>query len=204
MECPECGQQISDQAASCPSCGFPLDKVSPAPRQAGLPNQSDTSEVRLGSTANPADVVVGVALIVMHLLYVVSVVTSLEALDSGDPKTSGLKFALIFALFSLFICYMGFEIARSRFNGFDGMKSCIVWGVGIVYIAAGPFVGNYVVAVAGLVTIGGIIYSTLRLSGRLLGAIHNMPEESSGDDDAEEGVENTEESSGLPPNHTSE
>ena len=26
IKCPECGKEISDQAANCPNCGFPVNK----------------------------------------------------------------------------------------------------------------------------------------------------------------------------------
>ena len=38
ISCPECGKQISDQAASCPHCGRPMRRAAPtayAPRSAG-------------------------------------------------------------------------------------------------------------------------------------------------------------------------
>jgi DNA-directed RNA polymerase subunit RPC12/RpoP len=27
IKCPECGRQVSDQAAACPECGYPIRKV---------------------------------------------------------------------------------------------------------------------------------------------------------------------------------
>ena len=36
IHCPECGREISDQAAACPGCGFPLSPVEPDETQRRL------------------------------------------------------------------------------------------------------------------------------------------------------------------------
>jgi uncharacterized membrane protein YvbJ len=37
LNCPECSKQVSDQAAACPSCGYPLK---PSQRTTASPDQS--------------------------------------------------------------------------------------------------------------------------------------------------------------------
>lgn len=29
IKCPECGKEISDKASNCPSCGYPIEALSP-------------------------------------------------------------------------------------------------------------------------------------------------------------------------------
>ncbi|MCH8815664.1 MAG: zinc ribbon domain-containing protein [Chloroflexi bacterium] len=56
IECPECGQQISDQAASCPACGYPLDNVAAVPQPEEPPVPSAPAKVQQVEAKNSNDV----------------------------------------------------------------------------------------------------------------------------------------------------
>jgi hypothetical protein len=114
----------------------------------------------------------------VHLANLVILVSNVaEAPAETFAGREGMRVPVYFGLASLFMLFAGFRIAMSRFDGFDLMKSCWGWGIGIVLTLVGLFAGNYWVAAFGMVTLVAVGYATARLAGRLPGVIVGQPEE---------------------------
>ena len=53
ITCPECQQQISDQAAACPKCGYPLAKVSAHPSEIDIAEDSQIAQPATAPQSSP-------------------------------------------------------------------------------------------------------------------------------------------------------
>ena len=79
IKCPECGRDISDAAAACPMCGFPLDRLK-------------TEDVRVVRTAVPAASAGETLLVVRRgCAFAAAILGTLAISDSwsatGSPST---------------------------------------------------------------------------------------------------------------------
>lgn len=89
IKCPECGLSISDKAAACPNCGYPLQPA-PEPVEYEL-TRSNPSESKLGKFLRACVWVDGICLIIWTII--VAFCTG-EAFDLGDYFTTLVTYAL--------------------------------------------------------------------------------------------------------------
>lgn len=64
IHCPECGREISDQAAACPGCGYPLSKQNTHTKDDTFLEASRQRDRRFLRIAGPL-LLVGIALLLL-------------------------------------------------------------------------------------------------------------------------------------------
>ena len=90
IKCPECGLSISDKAAACPNCGYPLQ---PAPEPVEYERtRSNPSESKLGKFLRACVWVDGICLIIWTIV-IIAIYTG-EAFDWGGYFTTLVTYAL--------------------------------------------------------------------------------------------------------------
>ncbi len=89
IKCPECGLSISDKAAACPNCGYPLQPA-PEPVEYEL-TRSNPSESKLGKFLRACVWVDGICLIIWTIIVAFC---TREAFDLGDYFTTLITYAL--------------------------------------------------------------------------------------------------------------
>ena len=90
IKCPECGLSISDKAAACPNCGYPLQPA-PEPVEYEL-TRSNPSESKLGKFLRACVWVDGICLIIWTIV-IIAIYTG-EAFDWGGYFTTLVTYAL--------------------------------------------------------------------------------------------------------------
>ncbi len=63
INCPECGERVSDAAVSCPHCGYPLSPSSPHPETTSRTRSSPLSRVYKNKPAGIIMLVLGIAML---------------------------------------------------------------------------------------------------------------------------------------------
>ena len=77
MQCPECSKEISDNAESCPSCGYTLTK-----NELTKIRKSDLSEVKKNSALGTLYIIVGVIVILVGI-PLITVIIGIFAIVGG-------------------------------------------------------------------------------------------------------------------------
>ena len=90
IKCPECGLSISDKAAACPNCGYPLQPA-PEPVEYEL-TRSNPSESKLGKFLRACVWVDGICLIIWTIV-IIAIYTG-ETFDWGVYFTTLVTYAL--------------------------------------------------------------------------------------------------------------
>ena len=90
IKCPECGLSISDKAAACPNCGYPLQPA-PEPVEYEL-TRSNPSESKLGKFLRACVWVDGICLIIWTIV-IIAIYTG-ETFDWGGYFTTLVTYAL--------------------------------------------------------------------------------------------------------------
>lgn len=90
IKCPECSLSISDKAAACPNCGYPLQPA-PEPVEYEL-TRSNPSESKLGKFLRACVWVDGICLIIWTIV-IIAIYTG-EAFDWGGYFTTLVTYAL--------------------------------------------------------------------------------------------------------------
>ena len=72
LKCPECGNQVSDKAASCPQCGHPVSEmqksVSEAPVQQAKDKAEQTIEKKTKKGLKPITIIAGILILVLLII----------------------------------------------------------------------------------------------------------------------------------------
>ncbi len=72
LKCPECGNQVSDKAASCPQCGHPVSKmqksVSEAPIQQAKVKAEQATERKAKKGLKPITIIAGILILVLIVI----------------------------------------------------------------------------------------------------------------------------------------
>lgn len=90
IKCPECGLSISDKAAACPNCGYPLQPA-PEPVEYEL-TRSNPSESKLGKFLRACVWVDGICLIIWTIVIIA--IYTRETFDWGGYFTTLVTYAL--------------------------------------------------------------------------------------------------------------
>lgn len=96
IKCPECGLSISDKAAACPNCGYPL-RPAPEPVEYEL-TRSNPSESKIGKFLRACVWVDGVVLIIWSIVVILVAAYTGEAFDWSNYFTTLITYALYGAL----------------------------------------------------------------------------------------------------------
>lgn len=83
IKCPECGREISDQAAACPQCGFPISAARSEPAEESAPPAPVTTATAGKSSAKGC----GTALLIVFLGFIALVVMVFVLGTSGSKDT---------------------------------------------------------------------------------------------------------------------
>lgn len=120
MNCPECGKEISDQAISCPHCGYPL--------------QSDTTVVVIKKrTPGRGFGIAGMILGIFGVVYSFVELLALLTIRTEDTfKESGVFFGIFFAAVGLLALVFG---VTARMQGHKAAKSIAAITLGCITVA---------------------------------------------------------------------
>ena len=75
IQCPECGQTISDKAGMCPKCGYPIASVTDVVPKADatVPEQPTISEQAIREKKKPKKIILIISLIIVFLAIVAGI-----------------------------------------------------------------------------------------------------------------------------------
>lgn len=79
INCPECGREVSDQAAHCPGCGYPLAEPRPTEVASAAPPKAKTSGC-------------SVVLLVVTALFLFGLLVTMFPRGGGNGRRSGKVF----------------------------------------------------------------------------------------------------------------
>lgn len=68
ITCPECPRDVSDQAASCPGCGHPLQRAAPPQKHAGPPDNCSHCGGKLKKGAEAKSEGIGCLILIIGLV----------------------------------------------------------------------------------------------------------------------------------------
>ncbi len=92
VKCPECGKEISDQAKSCPNCGFVFEH-----EVLSKTRETELSEKKVNAAAGIALIVIGILVTILGgftmglIVGIVFVIVGLGMIGAGSAQLSGMQ-----------------------------------------------------------------------------------------------------------------
>ena len=89
INCPECGKQVSDAAAACPGCAYPLSQATqqqPKPKQA--PKETVVTTQRTSKKWKLMQ-------LIGALLLIIGVISLIAGANSNEPSAAGMPMIVI-------------------------------------------------------------------------------------------------------------
>src|SRR5512147_1382617 len=106
IKCPECASEISDKAASCPKCGYPIASGSPVQRVPTMPADGVTHEEQFVFAMHPSRKPVWIAVGLVILFFLIFWLPS-----RNQPALGGLTSLLLFVLI---VIIAAMELRRAK------------------------------------------------------------------------------------------
>lgn len=112
INCPECGKEISDKAASCPGCGFPTKNISPKLQTASKTNSWYKTRFSFGVTS-----------LIIGILFFIMVITSAGGIRENSRIMGTSWFFTVSGLLGIF----------GKRKKWATITSIAIYSFGIVY-----------------------------------------------------------------------